>query len=111
MKVNYEALATLLKYKREQDGVSMRDLAAETGVSASTISRAENGMTLEPDHLFALMDWLGIDVTTVARREYQKSASATITALLYDDPKLPKQYAALIAKTVLHMYSALSSKT
>jgi Predicted transcriptional regulators len=111
MQINHEALATLLAYKRNQEGLSLRDLAAQTGVSASTLSRIETGTAknLDADHLFVLVDWLGVDFSLIGKREYRESAVATITTLLHDDPKLTKKNAAIISKMLMDMYAALAT--
>ena len=46
--VNTEELGRAVKRRREELGLSLRDVASETSVSASTLSRIENG-TGKPD--------------------------------------------------------------
>lgn len=48
---------TALKAKRGQQ--SLRDVAEQCGVNASTLSRIENGAVPELDTLTTLCDWLG----------------------------------------------------
>ena len=45
--VNTIELGRAIRRKREDEGLSLRDVADETGVSASTLSRIENG-TVNP---------------------------------------------------------------
>ena len=42
-RVNTAELGSAIRRRREQHGLSLRDVADETGVSASTLSRIENG--------------------------------------------------------------------
>jgi ribosome-binding protein aMBF1 (putative translation factor) len=41
--VNTEELGSAVRRRREQQNLSLRDVADQTGVSASTLSRIENG--------------------------------------------------------------------
>jgi ribosome-binding protein aMBF1 (putative translation factor) len=59
--VDTEELGRAVKRRREELGLSLRDVAAETGVSASTLSRIENG-TGKPDadNIARLTNWLDV---------------------------------------------------
>ena len=57
--VNTEELGRAIRRRREELGLSLRDVASETSVSASTLSRIENG-TGKPDadNIARLTSWL-----------------------------------------------------
>ncbi len=57
--INTAELGDAVRRRREQQGLSLRDVADETGVSASTLSRIENG-TGKPDadNIARLAAWL-----------------------------------------------------
>ena len=57
--VNTSELGDAVRRRREQQGLSLRDVADLTGVSASTLSRIENG-TGKPDadNIARLASWL-----------------------------------------------------
>jgi transcriptional regulator with XRE-family HTH domain len=59
--VNTSELGQAVRRKREQLGLSLRAAAKKTGVSASTLSRIENG-TGKPDadHIARLSAWLNV---------------------------------------------------
>jgi len=59
-------LGRAIKRKREELGLSLRDVADETGVSASTLSRIENG-TGKPDadNIARLTGWLNMPMERV----------------------------------------------
>lgn len=61
--VNTAELGTAVRRRREQQQLSLRDVAAETGVSASTLSRIENG-TGKPDadNIARLAAWLDMPI-------------------------------------------------
>ncbi|MDQ3744842.1 MAG: helix-turn-helix domain-containing protein, partial [Acidobacteriota bacterium] len=64
--VNTVELGRAIRRKREELGLSLRDVADETKVSASTLSRIENG-TGKPDadNIARLTAWLDMPVERV----------------------------------------------
>ncbi len=64
--VNTVELGRAIRRKREEAGLSLRDVADETGVSASTLSRIENG-TGKPDadNIARLTSWLNMPMERV----------------------------------------------
>jgi transcriptional regulator with XRE-family HTH domain len=56
-------LGYALKSKRSGLDLNLREVAAATGISTSTLSRVENGKghLLQIDTFLALCDWLGAD--------------------------------------------------
>src|SRR5258708_15614138 len=61
--VNTVELGRAIKRKREENSLSLRDLANETGVSASTLSRIENGTGRpDADNIARLTQWLEMPV-------------------------------------------------
>ena len=64
--VNTVELGRAIRRKREELGLSLRDVADETKVSASTLSRIENG-TGKPDadNIARLTGWLNVPVERI----------------------------------------------
>lgn len=64
--VNTEELGRAIRRKREGLGLSLRDVADETTVSASTLSRIENG-TGKPDadNIARLTKWLDVPMERI----------------------------------------------
>jgi transcriptional regulator with XRE-family HTH domain len=64
--VNTEELGRTVRRRRAELGLSLRDVAVETGVSASTLSRIENG-TGKPDadNIARLTTWLNVPVQRI----------------------------------------------
>jgi transcriptional regulator with XRE-family HTH domain len=64
--INTAELGGAVRRRREQQGLSLRDVAEETGVSASTLSRIENG-TGKPDadNIARLAGWLDMPIERV----------------------------------------------
>ena len=64
--VNTEELGRAIRRRREELGLSLRDVATETTVSASTLSRIENG-TGKPDadNIARLTTWLDVPMERI----------------------------------------------
>ena len=64
--VNTEELGRAIRRRREELGLSLRDVAAKTSVSASTLSRIENG-TGKPDadNIARLTTWLDVPMERI----------------------------------------------
>ena len=79
--VNTEELGRAVKRRREELGLSLRDVATKTSVSASTLSRIENG-TGKPDadNIARLTAWLEVPVERIlsARTSQDESAQAVV---------------------------------
>ncbi|HEX8142707.1 MAG TPA: helix-turn-helix transcriptional regulator [Pyrinomonadaceae bacterium] len=64
--VNTIELGRAIQRKRQEQSLSLRDVADETGVSASTLSRIENG-TGKPDadNIARLTNWLNVPMERI----------------------------------------------
>src|SRR5438045_8958218 len=64
--VNTSELGDAMRRRREQQGMSLRDVAEETGVSSAALSRIENG-TGKPDadNIARLAAWLDMPIERV----------------------------------------------
>jgi len=60
------ALATAVTAVARHRKISMRDVAAETGLSASTLTRLTQGQKPDADGLITLLAWLDADAATFA---------------------------------------------
>ena len=79
--VNTEELGRAVRRRRVELNLSLRDVADETGVSASTLSRIENG-TGKPDadNIARLTSWLDMPMERVlaGRNAETESAKAVV---------------------------------
>ena len=75
--VNTEELGRAIRRRREELGLSLRDVADKTGVSASTLSRIENG-TGKPDadNIARLTSWLNMQMERVLSGRHPDSDEA-----------------------------------
>ena len=74
--VNTEELGRAVKRRREELGLSLRDVADKTSVSASTLSRIENG-TGKPDadNIARLTGWLEVPVERILSSRFSQDDS------------------------------------
>ena len=80
--VNTEELGRAVRRRREELGLSLRDVATRTSVSASTLSRIENG-TGKPDadNIARLTSWLDVPMERILRaRGTTKAAPPLFTS-------------------------------
>jgi transcriptional regulator with XRE-family HTH domain len=80
--VNTEELGRAIRRRREELGLSLRDVASETTVSASTLSRIENG-TGKPDadNIARLTAWLDVPMERILSGYHPQSE--TSKAVIY----------------------------
>jgi transcriptional regulator with XRE-family HTH domain len=88
--VNTEELGRAVKRRREELGLSLRDVADKTSVSASTLSRIENG-TGKPDadNIARLTAWLEVPVERIlSGRPTQDDSSQAV--VYYPQEPMPE---------------------
>lgn len=80
--VKTQELGTAIKRRREELGLSLRDVADVTGVSASTLSRIENG-TGKPDadNIARLTGWLDMPMDRIMNK--QSSTANEVEPVIY----------------------------
>lgn len=66
MKFNFDEFSYQIAATRIERGQGLKDIAKETGVSLSTISRAqhEKMKTIDINNILALCKWMGQDINT-----------------------------------------------
>ena len=77
--INTVELGRAIKRRREELQLSLRDVADLTGVSASTLSRIENG-TGKPDadNIARLTSWLDMPVDRVMKKQREEDVEAVV---------------------------------
>ncbi len=86
--VNTVELGRAIRRKREELGLSLRDVADETGVSASTLSRIENG-TGKPDadNIARLTGWLNMPMERVMGAPRADAAEDSLASAVHYFPQ------------------------
>ena len=85
--VNTEELGRAIKRRREELGLSLRDVASETSVSASTLSRIENG-TGKPDadNIARLASWLDVPMERILSGRDPKAEESKAVVYYPEEP-------------------------
>ena len=85
--VNTEELGRTIRRKREQLGLSLRDVADKTNVSASTLSRIENG-TGKPDadNIARLTTWLDVPMERILSGRASESEGTNAVVYYPQEP-------------------------
>lgn len=82
--VNTIELGRSIRRKREELNLSLRDVADVTGVSASTLSRIENG-TGKPDadNIASLSTWLNMPMERIMGANANRKNNAEVAPVVY----------------------------
>lgn len=59
-KINWQAFGRMVFETRNANGMSLREAERLLDISAATLSRAERGYSVEPDHFFTLLQFVGV---------------------------------------------------
>src|SRR5436305_5196325 len=88
--VNTAELGTAVRRRREEKGLSLRDVAEETGVSASTLSRIENGAGKpDADNIARLTTWLDMPIERVMHHA-NRTAGELAPVIYYPHESTPE---------------------
>jgi transcriptional regulator with XRE-family HTH domain len=109
--VDMAELATMLRQQRKVAGLSLRELAAETGVPYSTLSRVETGQIPDLSTFRAIVDWLGVPPERFfpTSRVHSESTPEVVAAFLRHDPNLTDAARQQLASVFGSMYAALTA--
>ncbi len=110
--VDVRGLGELLRARRSARGLTLRELQAElhNALSASALSRIENGATPDAKNVLAIAEWLNIPISQIA---WPGEATATsqgtstpdvVEVHLRADKKLDAVAAEVLARTFRVLY-------
>jgi len=83
--LNLDALVEALDAKRKSEDISWRELARQSKVSPSTLTRMQNGQRPDVDTFSALVQWLGAsaeEFLATGKSSEEKPPEATFAALM-----------------------------
>jgi transcriptional regulator with XRE-family HTH domain len=104
-------LGAVLRARRRERRLSLRDLADETGVSFNTLSRVERGHIPDLKNFHRIVEWLGMPPEAfLATSDDTPSTTSVIARHLMADRRLQPDAAAKITALVEEMYNALALK-
>ena len=108
-----DALRAALDGERIARGLTWTDVSAESGVSASTLTRLSQGKRPDVDSLTALTHWMGVSADRfmgVPQKGFGgASPLAQISSILRDDPNLNKDAATALDQLIKSTYARLRS--
>jgi transcriptional regulator with XRE-family HTH domain len=108
----YEALDAVRQARGP--GLTWKQVAAESGVSASTLTRMAQGKRPDVDGLAALVAWAGLDADDYVRSDQARPAPeplAQISTYLKSDKNLSPEAATALDELVKATYERLRTKT
>jgi transcriptional regulator with XRE-family HTH domain len=110
------AFYSALDATRDSRGLNWKQVAEETGVNASTLTRMGQGKRPDLDSLAALYTWAGLNPNDFVRlegieRRADAEPLAKIAALLRSDPRLDNRGATLIENLVRTTYGQVAEKS
>jgi transcriptional regulator with XRE-family HTH domain len=106
------AFQAALDSQREARRLTWKQVAAESGVSASTLTRMTQGKRPDVDGLAALLAWSGLRVEHFIRGEKKSNPAplAQITAYLRADPNLRPESAKALEQIIRAAYERFREK-
>jgi transcriptional regulator with XRE-family HTH domain len=109
-----DALQAAMDSERIARGLNWKDVSAQSGVSASTLTRITQGKRPDVDSLTALTHWLGLSADRFMRLPQKGFGGASpltqISSILRDDPNLNKDAATALDELVKSTYARLRSQ-
>jgi len=99
---------------RASKKLTWKQVAGETGIAASTLTRMRQGKRPDVDGLAALANWSGIDVSNFYLSDLEskpkKETLAEITTLLRADRNLNKESAVALEQMLKSAYEHMRDK-
>lgn len=93
--INTAELGAAIRRKREELGLSLRDVTNVTQVSASTLSRIESGKgSPDADNIARLSDWLNMPVDRVMKKQNTDGTKEVEPVIYYPKEATPEIVAA-----------------
>jgi transcriptional regulator with XRE-family HTH domain len=104
-----EAFYAALDSQRQAKNLNWKQVAKESGVSASTLTRIAQGRRPDVDSMAVLLNWSGLEADSFVRREQEVRVEplAQISAYLRADPQLTSEAAAALDAVIKVAYEKL----
>lgn len=106
----YQALDSTRQAKK----MTWRQVAAKSGIAASTLTRMAQGKRPDVDSLAALSSWSGLSADDYVRNDEDATTSpeplAMISTYLRSDPNLSPEAASALDEVIKATYDRLRSK-
>lgn len=104
-----EAFYAALDGVRRSRDLTWRQVARETGVNASTLTRMARGSHPDLDTVASLAAWAALDPASFFPAKSDSDALSAIAAYIHRDPALTKEAAAALEQVMRVTYSQLAN--
>jgi transcriptional regulator with XRE-family HTH domain len=118
--IDFKGLAAIVKGHREMKGLTLREAAEQSGVSAATLSRIERAEARpDLDTVQALVKWTGVPIERVVTRSRAlaravpragQSTLENVEVQFRADPELDPEAAEQLIKLVRQAYGMMVTK-
>lgn len=106
-----QRLGSMLRTRRREQRLSLRDLAAKIGVSLNTLSRVERGHVPDLRNFQRIIDWLDVPADSLLVAEADSIVTPEVIARhLRADRLLSAEAAIRISEIVEEMYHKLAGR-
>lgn len=106
-----EAFYAAIDAQRQAKKLTWKQVATETGVSASTLTRLAQGRRPDVDGLAALLSWSRLDINAFINHQEKRDAEpetlAMISTYLRSDPHLSSESAKALDELIKATYQHL----
>lgn len=107
-----DALHAALDSERRDRRIAWKDVAAQSGVSASTLTRLSQGRQPDVNSLASLTNWLGISADNFMRAKPvdhfgSPSPLAQISSIIHRDPRLNPEGVIALEELIRATYARL----
>ena len=108
--VDIERLADMLRRRRADLNLSLRELSAQIGVPFSTLSRVESGKIPDLTTFRNIVEWLGVSPERFfpTPRVRNETTPEIVEQVLRSDPALSEKARDQLSSVVTQMYAALT---
>jgi transcriptional regulator with XRE-family HTH domain len=108
---DFDAFYAALDDIRRSRSMTWRQVARETGVSASCLTRMAKGSRPDIDTVAALAAWAALDPATFFPRSGEENSLSMVAAYIHRDPSLTPEAASALERVVRVTYSQLATRT
>lgn len=108
-----DAFNAAVEATRKARGLTRRQAATEAGISPSTLTRLDQGKSVDMANFAALVGWLGVGADTFINRAASEAVRtaeplAAAVLVLREDPRVSPHAADVIERVLATVYEALT---
>jgi len=105
--INVRDLGEELVRRREEGGLSLREVEEKTGVSAATLSRIERGSTPDLDVVRKLATWMGVVIHAAGDQHAPKNSDEELKRSIEVHLRANKRLPASLARSIADSFDVV----